>query len=133
MREFIARINRIRRTNPALQLYDNLRFHLNGANDNIIAYSKSTPDGDNRVLVVANLDPTYPQETWVGVPYWEWGFGPEESYVVTDLLTNESFTWSGEYNYIRLDPAARPAHIFAVTRYAAPGDPRSAIREIDFS
>src|SRR5579862_1018205 len=39
----VTRINRIRRENLALQLYDNLRF-CGSDNDQIIAYAKATPD-----------------------------------------------------------------------------------------
>jgi starch synthase (maltosyl-transferring) len=127
---FIGWINRIRRTNPALHLYDNLRFYNNGANDNIIVYGKSTPDGQNRVLVVVNLDPFNAQETWIGVPFWEWGFGSDEPYQVHDFLTGETYLWRGEYNYIRLDPGRQPAHIFLVTRA---GVPTPSVREIDFA
>jgi starch synthase (maltosyl-transferring) len=35
---------------------------------------------------------------------------------VTDELTGESYLW-GRANYIHLDPATRPAHIFTVTPY----------------
>jgi starch synthase (maltosyl-transferring) len=127
---FVGWINRLRRTNPALQLYDNLRFYNNGANDSIITYGKATPDGRNRILVVVNLDPFSAQESWIGVPYWEWGFGADEPYQVHDYLTGETYLWRGEYNYVRLDPGRQPAHIFLVTRA---GEPTPDIREIDFS
>jgi starch synthase (maltosyl-transferring) len=32
---------------------------------------------------------------------------------VRDLLTGEEYQW-GEHNYVRLDPLARPAHVFEV-------------------
>ncbi|MEP7152140.1 MAG: alpha-1,4-glucan--maltose-1-phosphate maltosyltransferase, partial [Nitrospira sp.] len=44
LKEFIRVINRIRRDNPALQSDDSLRFHPVD-NDQLIAYSKQTPDG----------------------------------------------------------------------------------------
>ena len=34
------------------------------------------------------------------------------------LLTGESYLW-GRANYIRLDPATRPAHIFTVHRFGS--------------
>jgi len=33
--------------------------------------------------------------------------------VVTDELSGDSYRW-GQANYVRLDPAAAPAHIFTV-------------------
>jgi len=133
--DFITRINQIRHDNPALQLYDNLRFYSSSVtNENIMVYSKATPDGQNRILVVINLDPHNPQDTWVGLPYWEWGIGNDEPYQVLDLLSNQAYTWQGEYNYVRLDPNIQPAHIFLVTRNVLPVETTEAgIREIDFS
>ncbi len=130
---FIGRINRIRRDNPALQLYDNLRFYSSGNDDHILAYGKATPDGENRILVVANLDPFNAQETWVGVPFWDWGFTADEPYQVRDLLTDETYIWQGEYNFVRLDPKRQPAHVFAVSAYATPLALTPETRVIDFS
>src|SRR5690606_15958661 len=44
LREFIARVNRIRAENAPLQSDHGLRFH-HIDNDSLIAYSKTTPDG----------------------------------------------------------------------------------------
>ena len=114
--DFIQRVNQARRDNPALQLYDNLRFYQHGNNDNLIAYGKATPENDNVVLTVVNLDPHNVQDSYIGVPYWEWGIGPGESYQVTDALTGQTYTWQGEYNYVRLDPEYQSAHIFVVKK-----------------
>ena len=40
--------------------------------------------------------------------------GVDREFTVTDELTGECFRW-GQANYVRLDPATRPAHIFTVT------------------
>jgi starch synthase (maltosyl-transferring) len=45
----------------------------------------------------------------------ELGMGWHEGFTVTDELTGDSFRW-GQANYVRLDPASRPAHIFTITR-----------------
>ena len=52
----VTRINRVRRDNPALQLYDNLRF-CQCDNDQILVYYKATPDRTNIMLCVVNLGP----------------------------------------------------------------------------
>ena len=119
--DYIRRVNQARQNNRALQLYDNLRFFQNGTNDKIIAYGKATPDYDNVVLAVVNLDPHNAQDTYIGVPYWEWGISRDEPYLVTDLLTDTTYTWQGEYNYVRLDPNYNPAHLFVVSRQGASG------------
>src|SRR6185295_11079711 len=51
LRDTIARVNRIRRENPALQADWRLVFHSID-NDQLICYSKSTPDRSNVILTV---------------------------------------------------------------------------------
>jgi starch synthase (maltosyl-transferring) len=109
----VRRINHIRRDNPALHLYDNLRFH-GSDNHQILVYSKATPDKHNIVLGVVNLDPFWTQSAWVDVAAHEWGASGDQPYVVHDLLTDERFTWRGNHNWVRLDPHVQPAHLFRV-------------------
>ena len=52
----IARLNRIRRDNPALWTHLGLRFY-HADNDMVLLYGKATPDRGNVVLVAVNLDP----------------------------------------------------------------------------
>jgi starch synthase (maltosyl-transferring) len=67
------------------------------------------------VLVVVNLDPHQAREAtiWLDLP--ALGIDWHEGFTVTDELSSESYRW-GQANYVRLDPAVRPAHIFTVTR-----------------
>jgi len=67
------------------------------------------------VLVVVNLDPHQAREAtvWLDIP--ALGMDWHEGFTVTDELSGESFRW-GQANYVRLDPALQPAHIFTVTR-----------------
>ncbi|MDQ6827449.1 MAG: alpha-1,4-glucan--maltose-1-phosphate maltosyltransferase, partial [Gemmatimonadota bacterium] len=108
-------INRIRRENRALQLHTNLRF-CGSENPNILAYSKSTPDGSNQVVVVVNLDPHRVQEGSVTVPVNQLGFAEDEPFVVDDLLTGVPYGWRGSRNYVRLDPAYHVGHVLRVRR-----------------
>ena len=48
-------------------------------------------------------------------------FGSDEPYEVHDLLSDTRYTWRGERNYVRLDPAAMPAHLFVVRPGQASG------------
>jgi len=54
------------------------------------------------------------QHGWVQLPIWEMGISPSTSYSVEDLLDGARYSWRGEWNYVRLDPAERVAHIFVV-------------------
>lgn len=112
IREFIARVNAIRRENPALQDFVNLRF-LDTDNDQILLYAKATPAKDNVILVAVNLDPFHSNYCTAFVPPDAVAVAPGQKYTVTDLLTGASYTWS-DRNYVRLDPAVEPAHILRV-------------------
>ena len=112
LRELIARVNSIRRAHPALQQNTTLRFH---ATDNpaILWYSKHDGNGD-RVFVAVNTDPHWMQHGWVEMPLQDLSIDSSRSYIVEDLLDDTQYTWTGQRNYIRLDPAERMAHIFVV-------------------
>jgi starch synthase (maltosyl-transferring) len=117
LRDYIARINEIRRDNPALHENRNLRF-FEVDNEALIAYGKSTPGHANMIVVVANLDPFHTQSGWVKLPTLELdlGSGLGESYQVHDLISDARYLWHGETNFVQLDPSSSPAHIFQVRR-----------------
>src|SRR5213082_252007 len=116
IKEFIARLNTIRRQNRALQFYDNLRFY-NADNGAILFYGKTTPARENIIFVVVNLDPFRRQNSMIDVPIELFGQNEGEPYQVHDLLDDSRYTWYGRRNYVELDPATRPAHIFRLRRF----------------
>jgi len=124
--DYITELNRIRREHPALHWLRNLRFHYVDQPE-LMCFSKRassirpspvTGGGQadtvlaDTVLVVVNLNPYQTREAtvWLDLP----ALGVDREFTVTDELTGESFRW-GQANYVRLDPATRPAHIFTVT------------------
>jgi starch synthase (maltosyl-transferring) len=115
IKDWIARINQIRKQNRALQTYTNLRFYP-ADNDAILFYGKMTPARDNIILVVVNLDPFRKQNSFVHVPIEEFGQMATDEYQVHDLLSDARYTWRGRQNYVELDPETQPAHIFLVHR-----------------
>jgi starch synthase (maltosyl-transferring) len=115
IKEWIARINQIRKQNRALQLYTNLRFYP-ADNDAILFYGKMTAARDNIILVVVNLDPFRKQNSFVHVPIEEFGQMESDEYQVHDLLNDARYTWRGRQNYVELDPEIQPAHVFLVRR-----------------
>src|SRR6058998_1103410 len=117
IKDWIARINQIRKQNRALQMYTNLRFYP-ADNDAILFYGKMTPARDNIILVVVNLDPFRKQNSFVHVPIDEFGQMAADEYQVHDLLNDARYTWRGRRNYVELDPEIQPAHIFLVRRWA---------------
>jgi starch synthase (maltosyl-transferring) len=115
IKDWIARLNKIRKENRALQLYTDLRFH-DADNDAILFYSKMTAARDNIILVVVNLDPHRKQNSFVYVPIENFGQMESDVYQVQDLLSGATYTWRGRRNYVELDPDIQPAHIFLVRR-----------------
>jgi starch synthase (maltosyl-transferring) len=111
----IARVNRIRRENPALQQDWTLRFHPVD-NDELIAYSKTSPDRQNVIVTVVNLDPHHRHGGWVTLDLAALGLEADTPYQLHDLLTGERYIWHGARNYVELDPHVMPAHIFVVRR-----------------
>ena len=115
IKEFITKLNRIRRENRALHFYDNLRFHLID-NKALLFYSKVTPARDSIILIIVNLDPLYTQSGWVDAPTELFGEIGSESYEVQDLVTKDRYIWHGRRNYVALHPGVQPAHILRVRR-----------------
>jgi starch synthase (maltosyl-transferring) len=112
----IAQINGIRRTQPALQYNSGLRFHLT-TSDQLLAYSKTAPDDPRRIFVVVSLDPHTPRDGTVCLSLPDDVVPDDETYAVTDLLTDQTYSWRGGWNYVRLGPEL-PAHVFDVQRSA---------------
>lgn len=113
IKEYITKLNEIRRNNPALHEYDNLRF-FKSENENILFFGKSTPDKGNRVLVIVNVDPYHSHNSWIYVPLADLGLDASRPYRVRDAITGQIFTWTGERNYVELDPLKEPAHVLEV-------------------
>jgi starch synthase (maltosyl-transferring) len=113
IKDYIARLNALRRTHPALQLSKNLVFH-HADDDGVLFYGKSTPDGRDAVLVAVNLDPKGPREAALHLPLTALGIGPDEPYEMRDLLREQTRPGRGPVQQVRLDPEDEPAFIFQV-------------------
>ncbi|MEO6777103.1 MAG: alpha-1,4-glucan--maltose-1-phosphate maltosyltransferase [Kofleriaceae bacterium] len=111
LRHVIARLNHIRRAHPALQQSATLHFHPTD-NDLVMAYSKRA--GSDAILVIVNLDPHHAHRAWLTLDLDALGVAGEQVYQVHDLLGGARYTWHGARNFIELDPAQSPAHIFAI-------------------
>lgn len=108
LRDYIARLNRIRRENPALHSDWSLRFHEID-NPLMLCYSKTA--GEDTLVMVANLDPHNVQSGWIDLPLAELGIENDAPYQAHDLLSGARFLWQGSRNYVRLDPQSSPVHI----------------------
>ncbi len=103
-----ARLNRVRRENPALQRLDNLTF-VETENTELLGYVKRRDR--NTVLVVVNLDPKQAREGVAIVPA---AMGLPPTFRVRDLLDDTVYTWHVGRNYVRLEPGVRQAHVLRV-------------------
>ena len=109
---FVAQLNSIRKAHPALQRLRNLTFH-NTDSDAIIAYSKR--EGNDLVLVVVNLDPSFAQGTTVHWNMAALGITAQD-FEVKDLLDGSSITWN-PHTFVSLNPTrpvGKVAHIVQV-------------------
>jgi starch synthase (maltosyl-transferring) len=115
LRPFLTRLNEIRRAHKAFRYDRSLRF-CSIDNDQLIGYSRSTPDLSEVIVVVVNLDPYHAQSGWIDLPLEDLEIEPDQPYRVHDLLSDASYPWQGPHNFIALDPQVAPAHVFAIRR-----------------
>jgi starch synthase (maltosyl-transferring) len=115
LKNWIAQINQARRENPCLQSDAGLKFH-SVDNENLIVYSKSTEDLSSLIVVVVNLNPYQKHSGWLTLPLLTLGLSEHQPYQMHDLLSDARYIWQGPRNYVELDPAVAPAHIFRVRR-----------------
>ncbi len=115
LRDFLARLNEIRRQHVALTAGAGPVFH-EVDNPSLIAYSRTAPGGEDAVLVVVNLDPHHPQTGWLELPLEELGIDPVRPFQVHDLLGGGRHLWCGERNFVSLHPDTSPAHVFRLRR-----------------
>ena len=115
LQELIARVNRIRRENPALQSNQGLHFHTVD-NPELLCYSKSTADRSNVILVVVNLSPYHAHKGWVELQFDTLGLDPTQPAQMHDELSDARYIWHGARHYVELHPQVVPAHIFRLRR-----------------
>ncbi|HEY6532418.1 MAG TPA: maltotransferase domain-containing protein, partial [Acidimicrobiales bacterium] len=127
LRDQIARVNRIRNEQLALHTTRTLRFH-DVANDQLLAYSKTTHDGAdpdprqphrNPVLCVVNLDPRSGQAGVLDLDLVALGIDPSRPFQVHDLFSDQHFTWQSHHPYVELHPDDQPGHVFRVSQRPA--------------
>jgi starch synthase (maltosyl-transferring) len=117
---YIAKLNQIRRENPALQQLRNVSTHWSDDSE-ILVYSKHiearfTQSGEaNTIIVVANVDPHAVRSTTVHLDLAKLGMPYGSTFEVVDLLSGDVFTWSAD-NYVKLDAFVNPVHILRVSK-----------------
>ncbi|WP_369990678.1 alpha-1,4-glucan--maltose-1-phosphate maltosyltransferase [Pseudomonas xanthosomatis] len=111
----IARLNRIRRENRALQTHLGVLF-LNCWNEQILYFAKRTPERDNIILVAISLDPYNAQEASFELPLWELGLDDHADTQGEDLMTGHRWTWHGKVQWMRIEPWHQPFGIWRIEK-----------------
>ena len=119
IRAEITAVNRIRMENAAFQQTNNIEFVRVDAgegceHDMLMAYVKRSPDDENIILTVVNLDPQNTHAGWLRFPLEKFELPHTHHFRVEDLISGRTYEWDGEWNYIKLNPEYMPAHIFKV-------------------
>lgn len=113
MTEIITRLNQIRRENPALQTTYNIQFTAT-SNDQLISYLKWNDDRSNMLWIIVNLDPKNTQIGTVETPRELLGLTNDVSIHLHDLVTNDHYHWTQDWNYVELNPYKLCFHVFKV-------------------
>ncbi len=113
IRDYITRINQIRRANLALQAFTNLKFYQSD-NEHILFYGKMTPDQTNILLFAVNMDPYHTQEARLTIPLEEFGIPTTAPYHLHELIQDYQHDVVGPEYIIRLDPQTEPAALFNI-------------------
>ena len=125
IKTLITGLNRVRRERQALRLNDNLRFEsLSG--DRSLFYRKALPAGEvdpltgspsgwrDPVYVAVNCDPATAESVTLRPDLATIGIGPDEPYLMVDLLTGRSRRLRGAEIAVELDPARLPYRVFTL-------------------
>ncbi|MEM9846696.1 MAG: alpha-1,4-glucan--maltose-1-phosphate maltosyltransferase [Bacteroidota bacterium] len=110
MTDIITQINRIRRENSALQDTFNIHF-TKTTNDNLMSYIKVSADRTNIIWCVVNFDPNNTQAGMIEVPKELLGIRGSARLRLYDLLRNETYYWTEDWNYVEINPSRFPAHV----------------------
>lgn len=110
----ITRLNRIRRSHAALQSHLGIRF-LEVNNEQILFYSRYSPERDSIVLVAVSLDPHHRQGGRLALPLEDWGLPEHAAVPLHDLFDDHRFRLHGRYHHVELTPE-RPFVLWGLVR-----------------
>lgn len=111
MTDIMSLLNKIRKENAALQSTWNVQF-CPIENSQIIAFLKATDDLSNIILVVANLDTNRGQSGYIQLPKERLKLTDKVNIKLHDLITDEHYTWTQDWNFVDLNPHKMPFHLF---------------------
>jgi starch synthase (maltosyl-transferring) len=114
MTDIMTLLNKARKENKALQSTWNIQFCAI-ENPSLIAYLKATDDLSNIFLIIVNIDPNTPQSGYVQLPKEKLKLGDKVNIKLHDLVTDEHYTWTQEWNFVEINPHKMPFHLFKLS------------------
>jgi starch synthase (maltosyl-transferring) len=114
MTDIISMVNKARKEHKALQSTWNIHFCEIG-DANLLAYIKVTDDLSDIILVIVNLDPHNSHSGYVQLPKALLNLSEKINIKLHDVMTDEHYTWTQEWNYVELNPFKLPFHLFSVS------------------
>ncbi len=111
----ITLLNKIRRSNPALQTHVGVQFCRSSGED-FLCFTKTSPG--NVLLVAICLDPHASHECDFELPLEHWKLGEDARIACEDLIYGNTFMLNGRHQRLRLDPAEMA---FSIWRLKVPG------------
>ncbi|MEJ7819508.1 MAG: maltotransferase domain-containing protein, partial [Rubrobacteraceae bacterium] len=112
IKDYVRKINAIRRENSALHELTNLAFH--DADDAYVLFYSKVLDGE-AVLVAVNLDPYATHAAHLTLPLEGMGVRENEEYVLEELISGREVPGRGRRFWVRISPE-EPAEIFRVKK-----------------
>lgn len=110
----ITKVNQIRKACSSLQQTNNIKF-LETGNDQLIAFYKWDGNKSDETITAISLDAHHSQTGSVQLPMHDLEIHHGQKIEVKDLITNNSYNWYNEWNYIELHPNL-PFHIFKINK-----------------
>jgi starch synthase (maltosyl-transferring) len=74
---------------------------------------------------VINIDPYNTQAGNVRIPKAEWGIDAAQPIEVLDLIDGARYRWTGEWNYVELNPHVLPGHVLRLQSEEGPAGGRA--------
>ncbi|MBI4648680.1 MAG: DUF3416 domain-containing protein [Bacteroidia bacterium] len=119
IKDYISKLNAIRRENTGLQYFDNLTF-CNSTDDFLLGYLKTDKKNKNAILIIVNVDQFNNHQGRITIPLELCGICSSEDYFLHDLLTNKVYKTYGRENWFKVTPYIEPVYIFRIT--TSPGN-----------
>ena len=111
--DLMTELNKIRNENLALHTTWNIQFVTTNS-DNLLSFIKISEDKTNIIWCVVNLDDQKTVSGIVEMPKDILGINGKINVKLKDLLTDEQYNWTKEWNFVELNPYKSPLHIFEV-------------------